>query len=82
MIQRTVLLLMIIITVGFLYGIFVLISIFTSPPKYHYRIAFIFVDISLVFVIIALFLSPDPPKAAVIKRIKRRPNVVVVATVT
>ena len=77
MVQRTIKLITILITIGFPYSLFVFMSFFNSAPKYHYRIAFLFVDVSLVFVIIALFVFTDPLKASVMKRINVRPNMVV-----
>jgi hypothetical protein len=77
MVQRTVKLINILITVDFPYTLFLFMSFFDSAPKYHFRIAFLFIDVSLVFVIIALFLFTDPLKASVMKRINARPNMVV-----
>jgi hypothetical protein len=77
MVQRTVKLINILITIGFPYTLFLVMSFFGSVPKYHFRIAFLFIDVSLLFVIIALFLFTDPLKASVMKRINARPNMVV-----
>jgi hypothetical protein len=77
MVRRTVILVSILFTLGFPYALFILMSFFTTPPKYHFRIALIFIDVSLVFVMIALFQFTDPLKTSIIKRIKRRSNVVV-----
>jgi hypothetical protein len=77
MVRRTIILLMIIIVMGCPYGIFIFISFFTSPPKYHFRIAFIFIDLSLVVEMLVLFQFTDPLQTSIMKRIRPRPNVVV-----
>ncbi|CAF0776917.1 unnamed protein product [Adineta steineri] len=51
-------------------------GIFTSPPKYHFRIAVTFIEISTVFFMIALFKFTDPVRTSIMKRISIRPNVV------
>jgi hypothetical protein len=55
MIQQIVLLVSILLMLGLPYITFILISFFTIPPKYHFRIAVIFVDISLTSIMIFLF---------------------------
>ena len=55
MVRRIVILVSGITILGFPYTTFCFISLFTTPPKYHFRIAYIFVDLSLLFVISALF---------------------------
>jgi hypothetical protein len=77
MVQRTVKLINILITVDFPYTLFLFMSFFDSAPKYHFRIAFLFMDIALVFVIITLSLFTDPVKASVMKIINVQPNMVV-----
>ena len=76
MVQRIVMIIGILLTLGLPYASFVIMSFFTSPPKYHFRIAYIFVDISLTFVLIALFQFTDPLKASVRKQFRRRRNTV------
>jgi hypothetical protein len=78
MLRRTIILVMILITIGFPNALFMFMSFFNSPPKYYLRIAFLFFDIPLLLVIIALFQFTDPLKTSLIKRIKRRANIVVV----
>ncbi len=81
MIGRIVLLVFIWVALGFPYMIFVLMAFFNYAPKYHFRIAYIFADISVAAVMIALFPITEPLKVAVMKRITgRRP--VVVPTIT
>ncbi|CAF0888361.1 unnamed protein product [Rotaria sp. Silwood1] len=77
MVRRIVILVMGIVTIGFPYALFVFISFFTAPPKYHFRIAYIFVDTSLTFVMIALFQFTEPLKISIIKRITRQTNIVI-----
>jgi hypothetical protein len=74
MVRRIVILVVGIITTGFPYAIFVFMSFFTSPPKYHFRIAYIFVDVSLAFVLIALFQFTEQLKTSIKKAISRRIN--------
>lgn len=81
MIRQTVILTMILVTIGLPYGIFIFISFFTNPPKYHFRIAFIFLDLSLLSLMIPLFQFTDPLKTSLMKRIKPRSNVIVVAAI-
>ncbi|CAF1436179.1 unnamed protein product [Adineta steineri] len=52
---RIFILVSIFLTLGVPYTIFVYMGFFTSTPQYHFRIAVTFIEISLVFVIIALF---------------------------
>ena len=74
MVRGIVILLMGLTTIGIPYSLFILISFFTSPPIYHFRISFLFIDISLGFVMILLFKITDPLKQSIIKRINRTQN--------
>ncbi|CAF4207433.1 unnamed protein product, partial [Rotaria sordida] len=47
MVQYIVILVVILIILGFPYVLFILISFFTNLPKYHYRIAYLFIHVSL-----------------------------------
>jgi uncharacterized membrane protein YfcA len=76
MVRRIIILLMIIIVMGCPYGIFIFISFFTSPPKYHFRIAFIFIDLSLIVEMLVLFQFTDPLKTSIMKRIRQRPYII------
>ena len=76
MVRRIVILIMSVATIGLPYGIFVLISFCISPPIYHFRIAYIFVDASLAFVIIALFEFTEPLKASIMKQINKQVNMI------
>ncbi|CAF3296354.1 unnamed protein product [Rotaria sp. Silwood2] len=76
MVRRIVFLIIILIILGLRYMIFILISFVTIPPKYHFRIAYLFVDISSVFVMIALFQFTEPIKTIVLKMKCVLPNAV------
>ncbi|CAF1018553.1 unnamed protein product [Adineta steineri] len=52
LVQRTFVLTNTLIVLGLPFMIFVLMSFFTPPPKYHFRIAFLCADISVLVVII------------------------------
>jgi hypothetical protein len=77
MVQRIVILTIFLLVFGVPYMTFIFISFFTTPPTYHFRLAFLFADLSLIFIIIALLQFTDPLKASIMKRIKRRQNMVV-----
>jgi hypothetical protein len=52
-------------------------SFFNSAPKYYFRIAFIFVDVLFIWVMIAIFQFTDPLKASLKKIINGRRNLVI-----
>ncbi|CAF1423109.1 unnamed protein product [Rotaria sordida] len=81
MVQRTVILVTILLALGIPYTIILIMSFFTNPPKYRFRIAFIFIDVSLAFVMIALFKFTDPLRTSLMRRVNGRTNTVV-ATMT
>ncbi|CAF1026207.1 unnamed protein product [Adineta steineri] len=81
MVYRIVILVSILLILGVPYTIFVCMGFFTLSPKYDFRIAYAFVEISLVFVMIALFKFTEPVRTSILKRINRRPNAIV-ATMT
>lgn len=76
MVRRIVILVMGITTIGFPYALFIFISFFTSPPTYHFRIAYIFVDASLVFVMSAMFQFTEPVKTLIMRKIDERANTI------
>jgi hypothetical protein len=76
MVRRTVILLLILLTLGIPYAAFDIVSFFTSPPRYHFRIALVFVDVSLTLIMIVFVQFTDPIKAAIRKRIDPRRNTV------
>ncbi|CAF3135116.1 unnamed protein product [Rotaria sp. Silwood2] len=75
MVKRTVLLTTILVMVGFPYALFILMSFFTTLPKYHFRIAYVFVDVSMVFVMLTLYQFTEPLKTSMMKRIRRQINI-------
>jgi hypothetical protein len=79
MVRRIVILVIGIATIGFPYAIFLFVSYFTTPPKYHFRIAYIFVDVSLAFVMIAIFKFTEPLKISIMKKINGRVNMILPA---
>lgn len=80
-VRRTIILVMILLAFGIPYIILVIISFFTNLPKYYFRIACISIDVSLVPLMIALFQFTQPIKTAVMKRLKRRSNIIAVAII-
>jgi hypothetical protein len=78
MVRRTVILVTILITVCFPYALFILMSFFNRAPKYHFRIAYLFVNASLLSVMIVLFQFTNALKTSIMKRIKQQSNMVVV----
>jgi hypothetical protein len=77
MVQRIVILVTILIAVCFPYTIITLMAFFNHGPKYHFRIAYVSVDASALFVLIALFMFTDPLKRFLMKIINIRPNTVI-----
>lgn len=76
MLQRTLLLVLLLLSLGTPYTIFILMSFFNRAPKYHFRLAYIFVDISLTLFMMALFSLNESLKRSVMRRIYPRRNVV------
>ncbi|CAF3197359.1 unnamed protein product [Rotaria sp. Silwood2] len=70
MIRRIVSLVFILVALGFPYQTFIIMSFFNSAPKYHFRLAFTCINVSLVFVLIALLEITEPLKTSLIKRLK------------
>ena len=81
MIRRIISVVLILVALGVPYAMFFFMSFFNRAPKYHFRIAYLFVDASLALVMVALFQVTEPLKASVMKRINER-RAVVVPTVT
>ncbi|CAF2529296.1 unnamed protein product [Rotaria sp. Silwood2] len=73
MIRRINSLVFILIALGIPYTIFIIMSFFNNVPKYHFRIAFAFINVSLVFVLIALFEITETLRTSLMKRINGRP---------
>jgi hypothetical protein len=74
MVRRIVIHLLILVALGLPYTIFFIISFFTNPPRYHFRLAFLSVDISLACVIITLYQFSDPIKTFLIETINKWTN--------
>ncbi|CAF1024113.1 unnamed protein product [Adineta ricciae] len=75
MIYHLVILVSGIVTIGFPYTLLILISFFTNPPKYYYRIAYVFVDFTLSFVMLAILSFTEPLKISIKKRLKLNNNI-------
>ena len=80
MVRRTVILVSILFILCFPYAMFIFLSFFMEIPKYHYRIAYIFVDGSYTFVLMIIFQFTDQLKTSIGKKIKGR-EVVVIPTI-
>jgi hypothetical protein len=59
-VRRVIITISILLILGIPYTTFVLISFVTKPPKYYYRIALFFSDLSQSFIIIVLFKFSKP----------------------
>jgi hypothetical protein len=79
MVRRIILLLSTLSIVGIPYITSLLMSFFTTSPKYHFRIILISSYISLTFIMIVLFQITEPFKEFVMKRISYRPNIIIPA---
>ncbi|CAF4201490.1 unnamed protein product [Adineta steineri] len=77
MVYRIIILLLILLILGLPITIFVFIGFIGEPSNYHLRKAYTSVGISLIFVIIALFKFTDLVKNSIMKKLKRRSNIVV-----
>lgn len=76
MVRRILILVISLTTLGLPYALFMVIAFFASPPKYHFRIAYIFVDVSLVFVVCAMFQFTDSVKTFIMRKIINRANTI------
>jgi uncharacterized membrane protein YbhN (UPF0104 family) len=74
MVRRIIILLLIILTAGVPMTLFFVLSFFNLAPKYHSRIGYFFVDISLLCVMIVLFKFTDLLEDSVKKVIFSRKN--------
>lgn len=70
----------VLVAVGMPYMIFILISFFTTPPRYHLRIAYFCLDISMVYVLLPLVETTEPVKKAILKVFGGWSNAVVPTT--
>ncbi|CAF0738088.1 unnamed protein product [Adineta steineri] len=76
MVRRIVILISILLILGLPYTIFIFMSFFNSAPKYHFRIAYIFINVSFLLVIITLYTFTEPLKTSIMKRFNSRPNAI------
>lgn len=65
MVQRTVILITILLTLGSVMIVFVCMSLFIAPPKYYFRFGFLCADPSLTLVMIVLYHFTDPLKVSI-----------------
>jgi hypothetical protein len=77
MVERVIILLFTFLTLGVPYVVFFFISFFTNPPKYHFRIAFMFMDVTVILMMITLFQFTDPLKTSIKKIINGQANMVI-----
>jgi len=71
-VRRTVISVSILFIYCFPYAMFIFLSFFMTIPIYHFRISYIFIDTSYLFVIISLFQFTDPLRISIVKKINRR----------
>lgn len=76
MVKRTVLLVMTLAASSLPYLAFIVMSFFGRAPKYHVRFALVGLDASCLVGTLILLHSNDPLKAALMRRIRKRTNVV------
>ncbi|CAF4948131.1 unnamed protein product [Rotaria sp. Silwood1] len=74
MVRRRISLIFIVIAFGLPYQVFIFMSFANRAPKYPFRIAFTFIDVSLIFILIALLQITEPLKTSLMKRINGRPT--------
>ena len=74
MLRRTVILVSILIIYCLPYATFIFCSFFLQLPKYHFRISYVFIDISYLFVMIALFQFTDPLKKSIRNLLQKQAN--------
>lgn len=79
MVRQIVVIITILVVLGLPYTSFIFMSFVTSPPKYCLRIASIFIDTSLMFVVIGLLQFTEPLKSSVTRRLHLHPATTVPA---
>ncbi len=77
MIRRVVILVMILFAFGILDCVFFMMIVFNDKQLYDWRIGSVSMDVSVSMISIVLIQFTEPLKTAIMKRIKRRPNMVV-----
>ncbi|CAF0845593.1 unnamed protein product [Adineta steineri] len=81
MVQQTIFIMIFLVFLGIPYTIFILMSFFNDVPKYHFRVAYIFIDTSLILMMMILFQFNTPLKSTTMKRINPQTNVVLAMTI-
>ncbi len=77
MIRRVVILVMILFAFGIPDCVFFMMIVFNDKQLYDWRIGSVSMDVSVSMISIVLIQFTEPLKTAIMKRIKRRPNMVV-----
>jgi len=67
MIRRIIIVINILIVLGLPYTIFTILSFLIQPPRYHYRLSILFIDISQTLIMIVLFKFTQPVLDVLIK---------------
>ena len=80
MVRRIIILIAILMILGIPYTVFIIMSFFHPAPQYHFRIAYIFTDVSLPLMMVVLFQFNEPLKASLIRRFNPRVHVVTAVT--
>jgi hypothetical protein len=81
MVRRTVILVSILFILCFPYAMFIFLSFFMAIPTYHFRISYIFLDVSFLCVLFAIFQFTDPLKTSIMKKISKK-TIAVLPTIT
>ena len=76
MLRRTTILIMILFISGFPLSAFIFLSFADRAPNYHFRIAYVFLNGSMLLVMIALYQFTDSLQTAMKKLINLRPNTI------
>ena len=74
MVKRTVVLVSILIIYCLPYAVFIFLSFIITIPTYHFRISYVFIDASYLFVMIILFQFTDPLKTSIKRKFLRPQN--------
>ena len=80
MVRRLVLLLAVLIGIAFPYILIMFMAFFNQAPRYHFRLAYIFLHASASTVLVLLFQFTEPLKASLVRRMKSISNEVIPST--
>jgi hypothetical protein len=69
MVRNIVTITSILVILGLPYATLIFMSFFTTIPKYHFRLAFIFIDTSTTASMIALFKTTDAIRTVAVKTV-------------